>query len=244
MSPGDFALILGNIDVQRIECLRLFNFGEPLLHDQLAAILEQIPRQRFDVAMVEISTNAQFVNWAQLEAAFKTGILGQLVVSCDGDGTPGEYERLRPPGKWSKLIEFLERAKDLRDQFQPELSLLSRTICTDRDAQDRWRSVLEPRGWTPEFRDWMFLPQASQDMTDARDLPGEGVCSFLQSRARLYVDWDGTVVPCCAHPRAAVLGDLKRQSFHDILAGQARARLEGAMRNHRAAMPICNECSL
>lgn len=41
-------------------------------------------------------------------------VLTRLVVSCDGDGTPESYERLRPPSRWERLIEFLERAK-LRD---------------------------------------------------------------------------------------------------------------------------------
>ena len=31
--------------------------------------------------------------------------------------------------------------------------------------QARWRKVLEPRGWVPEFRDWMNLPDASMNMT-------------------------------------------------------------------------------
>ena len=38
----------------------------------------------------------------------------------------------------------------------------------------------------------------------------EGVCQYLRGPT-LYVDHDGTVVPCCVHPRAGVLGNLKTQ---------------------------------
>ena len=41
VSEADFVAILRNIDVQRIHLLRLFNFGEPLLHRRLSALLPQ-----------------------------------------------------------------------------------------------------------------------------------------------------------------------------------------------------------
>ena len=72
--------------------LRLFNFGEPLLHHDLAGILACIPKQRWKTRFVEISTNAQFVDWPSFEEALRQRVLTQIAVSCDGDGTPAEYE--------------------------------------------------------------------------------------------------------------------------------------------------------
>ena len=119
ISVADFSRILGNIDVEAVHTLRLFNFGEPLLHKDLPGILAEIPKQRWSTEVVEISTNAQHVDWDSLARALELKVLTRLVVSCDGDGTPGEYERLRPPSKWSKLIEFLERTRELRDRHSP-----------------------------------------------------------------------------------------------------------------------------
>ena len=242
MSPEDFNTILGNIDVRHIEYLRLFSFGEPLLHKQLALMLEQIPKQHYTVGAIEISTNAQFADWDQLALAMQTGVLTQLVVSCDGDGTEQEYERIRTPSKWHKMIEFLERAKALRDEYQPNLRLLTRTISETPEHQARWRSILEPRGWTPEFRDWMYLPEASQNMTGHETKMGEGLCSFLKARDRLYVDWDGTVVPCCAHPKASTFGNLKENTYNDLLSAQRRTQFEDLMTDDRKSLTICNEC--
>lgn len=242
IAVDDFDRCLRNIDVDFVLYLRLFNFGEPLLHHDLPGILACIPRQRWKTRFVEISTNAQFVDWSSFEEALRQRVLTQIAVSCDGDGTPAEYERLRPPSRWGKFIEFLERTRELRDRHDPGLHLLTRTICDDPVAQARWREILEPRGWMPEFRGWMYLPESQENML-GRDLrvPNR-ICSFQAVNQRLYVDWDGTVVPCCAHPRAGVFGNLREQTFQEIIYGDARRGFRRTMHTERAGMLICNAC--
>ena len=61
----------------------------------------------------EISTNGQAIN-DNLERIFQDGIITRLVVSCDGEGTPSDYERLRPPATWEKLNEFLGLCRSIR----------------------------------------------------------------------------------------------------------------------------------
>lgn len=238
----DFDFFLGKVDIRHVAYLRLFNFGEPLLHRNLAGILECIPRQRWSVGRVEISTNAQFASWDDLEAAFRTRILTHLSVSCDGDGTPEEYMRLRPPSRWEKFIEFLERAYELRERYCPEMELMTRTVCTDPVAQARWRSVLEPRGWEPEFRGWLYLPEAELNMTGRPIAAPRRICSFQAVHNRLYVDWDGTVVPCCVHPRAGVFGNLRESTYNEIMRSQARAGMLQELAANRPAMRICGSC--
>jgi len=136
ISVEDFALCLGNIDVERIHTLRLFNYGEPLLHKQLSSIVAQIPRQRWKASVVEISTNAQWVDWHDFEEALKQEVITRLCVSCDGDGSPEQYEELRPPSKWEKLIEFLDRAAYLRDKHAGGIDKLEEGIQTVGPGQD------------------------------------------------------------------------------------------------------------
>lgn len=253
---GDFAAILRNIDVEAVHTLRLFNFGEPLLHKDLPGILAEIPKQRWRAEVVEISTNAQHVDWSALERALALNVLNRLVVSCDGDGTPAEYERLRPPSKWSKLISFLERVREIRDRVSPELQLVTRTISTRRSERERWREVLEPRGWTPEFRGWMVLPESAKVMTGRDVQVPNGKCFFLaepedfsghpwHGEVRLlYVDYDGTVVPCCMHPQAGNFGNLKQQKYSEILSGMARAAFIKHMESERKSMAVCGSCEM
>ncbi|MBV8030305.1 MAG: SPASM domain-containing protein [Betaproteobacteria bacterium] len=238
----DFDECLRNVDVAEVRYLRLFAFGEPLLHHNLAGILGCIRVQRWKVGRVEISTNAQHADWEDLEAAIKSRVLTTLAVSCDGDGTPQQYEALRPPSRWERLLEFLERARSLRDRHDPALQLMTRTICPDAQGQARWTALLEPLGWKPEFRGWLYLPESAVNMTGRTPRIPRRVCSFQQVHDRLYVDWDGSVVPCCAHPRAGMFGNLHVQRFSEIVRGRRRAEMLERMASDRAAMPICGSC--
>ena len=252
----DFNRCLGNIDVDKVHTLRLFNFGEPLLHKNLTGIMACIPRQRWRASVVEISTNAQHVDWDDFEGMLEQEVLTRLVVSCDGDGSPEAYERLRPPSKWDRLIEFLERARALRDRHSPSLQLITRTVVENKEDMAVWRRILEPRGWTPEFRGWMLLPESVQNMTRRKPEIPSGACFFTappeaftghawNGEVRLlYVDHDGTVVPCCMHPRAGVFGSLRTHRYSEILAGQARSRFIEGMEQDRSQMGVCGGCEV
>lgn len=256
ISVEDFRVCLGNIDVEKIHTMRLFNFGEPLLHKHLSEIISVIPEQRWKASIVEISTNAQRVDWADFENALKQEVVTRLVVSCDGNGTPEEYERLRPPSKWEHLIEFLDRARVLRDRWSPGLQLITKTVVENAADMQRWRDILVPRGWTPEFRGWMALPESAQNMTNRRLEVPTGSCVFLADPKEydhhpwggeirlLYVDADGTVVPCCIHPRAGVFGNLKTQKYSAILNGAQRAAFKLQMESDRSGMSICGQCDM
>ncbi|MEQ1742557.1 MAG: SPASM domain-containing protein [Candidatus Nitrotoga sp.] len=256
ISVEDFARCLGNMDVERIHSLRLFNYGEPLLHKQLSSIVAQIPRQSWKVSVVEISTNAQKVYWDDFEEMLKLEVVTKLFVSCDGNGTPESYEHLRPPSKWGRLIEFLERAASLRDRWAPGMQLLTRTVVHSEEDARRWESVLRPRGWIPEFRRWMALPQAQENKTGRVLTVPRGTCTFVAEAKdfdshpwfgeinQLYVDADGTVVPCCMHPKAGILGNLMTQKFSEILVGEARRKFKQQQTDNRVAMSVCGSCDV
>jgi radical SAM protein with 4Fe4S-binding SPASM domain len=238
----DFTKCLQNIDVNYIQLFRLFSFGKPLLHGDLPAILNAVKQQRWSTGLVEISTNAQYHDFEVLTEAFKIGVLNQLAVSCDGDGTPEEYERLRVLAKWEKLVTFLTKVREIRDQYSPRTSLVTRTICTSIVGQKRWRQLLIPLGWTPEFRDWLYLPESKQNMLNRSLKIKSGICSFLAPADRLYIDYDGTVVPCCVHPRAGILGNLLEEKYSEILLGTKRLQMMKNLDKNRVNMPICNQC--
>jgi radical SAM protein with 4Fe4S-binding SPASM domain len=58
----------------------------------------------------------------------------------------------------------------------------------------------------------------------------------------LFVDADGTVVPCCVHPRAFALGNLKAQRYSEILRSEARKKKLRELRTAKQKMPICGDC--
>jgi radical SAM protein with 4Fe4S-binding SPASM domain len=242
IDPLVFATCLRNIDVQRVRLLRLFNYGEPLLHDDLPSVFDAlVTAPGFAIGLVEISTNAQSVRWDQLENVIRRGRLNHLVVSCDGDGTPPSYERFRPPSKWEKLIEFLKKARELRERHCPSLELMTRTVVFNRADIARWQAVLAPLGWRPEFRRWKNLVGGAENFSGRDWRPGQGVCKFLEP-GQLYVGSDGTVIPCCAHPGAGRFGNLRTEKWSDIFVGKARLDFIKELRSERESMEICGKC--
>lgn len=242
ISIDDFNTCLGNVDVDKVKVFRFFNFGEVFLHPNLLEIIEQIPKQSWHVRTVEICTNAQVYDEEVIEAIFRQGIVNLIVASCDGNGTPEEYERLRTPAKWPKLIRFLEGVAKLRDKYAPKTELHTRSICTDKQDQQRWLNLLRPLGWEPEFRDWIHLPD-TEGRSWSDDVGATNLCEYMRRKNRLYVDADGTVVPCCWHPRAFSLGNLKEQTFTEIVNGPRYSEMVQQMTEDRASMPVCGSCA-
>jgi radical SAM protein with 4Fe4S-binding SPASM domain len=243
IEPSVFGSCLANIDVDHVAIFRLFNYGESLLHDDLPAIFDELETApRFSIGFLEMSTNAQFARWDQLEDVLRRRRLNRLVVSCDGDGTPASYERLRPPATWEKFMAFLVKARRLRDQLCPDMELMTRTVVFDVAHTAAWKTVLEPLGWRPEFRWWINLVGASEDLSGRNWQPGEGTCPFVRGGDNLYVDWNGTVVPCCAHPHAGDFGDLSTQKWSAIVSSAKRADFGEQLETNRAAMDICGKC--
>lgn len=243
MSVTDFELIMNNIDIGHIKRFRLFNYGEPLLHPALPDILTRIRKSSNPpIRTVEIYTNAQYHNFSMLAEIFKTGVVDLFVVSCDGDGTKEGYERVRPPGKYEKLIEFLTKVKELKDRYASNMLLWTSTICETDEGKSRWLETLTPLGWTPNFRDWYHLPESERSRAGVDSVVIKKGCHFLRDKRYLFVDADGSVVPCCVHPRAFVLGDLKTQKYSEILRSEERRKKLRELHTAKQKMPICGDC--
>ena len=242
MSPADFDAVLDNIDVTAIKDLLLFNFGEPLLHTELPDILERIKKRTSPlIRTIGISTNGQHHDFPMIAEMLKVGVLNIFAVSCDGNGTKEEYEKLRPPGKYEKLIEFLVKVKELRDNYSPQTYLATSTICETNEGKKRWEETLTPLGWTPIFRNWYHLPGSIRSQARENPVTRRKGCRFMNGKY-LFVDADGTVVPCCVHPKPFVLGSLKTQRYSHILWGDERRKKLHELRKSKRTMPFCGDC--
>lgn len=226
---------LARIDLP-VRLLRLFNFGEPLLHPQLADVIRMV-YEWGRAEEIEVSTNAQCEIPDDLRAAIGSGMLTRFVVSCDGDGTPEEYARLRPPASWEKLLRTLRTVADIREATGLPLDFVAR-ICQRRgDDKGRWRKLLKPYGCTPQFRAYQRFPQAAENLS-GRGARHRGPCWYVRKPV-LYVDAGGTAVPCCVHPRAFVLGSLLKLSATALL--QRKRHYVHYMRT-RGRKGVCCDC--
>jgi hypothetical protein len=176
-----FSRCLANVNVSHVKRFAFFNYGDPLLHPELPALVAVLPRQRWTTEVVEISTNAQNINWGLWEETIKLKVNTHFAISCDGDGTPEDYERLRPPAKWTKLMECFEKLSRLRDRLHPELKIFTRTLIRTRSDRLRWEETLRPFRITPEFRGGMNLAEASTLPHGEQLNVGCGVCYWMSN---------------------------------------------------------------
>ena len=234
----DLKAIIKNTDVRYVELLRLFNFGEPMLHPDLPDIVATIKKTHFKKKIVEISTNGQVHRFDVLKEVLKQRVVNQIAISCDGDCTKEEYERMRPPGKWEKLLEFSSELKRLRNKYSPKTHLVARVIFTGN--KKKWKSMLA--GYEVKFRN-MFKLVDSVAFETPNKIPG-GLCVFVDRKRskRLFVDYDGTVVPCCRHPRAFVEGNIIGNTYSEILKSDHYKHIIETMKKDRHSMDICGAC--
>lgn len=158
-----------------------------------------------------------------------------------------------PPGKWNKFVYFLEETKRLRDRWHPELELATRSVVESAADMQAWREVVESRGWKAEFRGWKALPESLENRTGRALSTPPGICTFVAPSERfshkyhgelnqLYIDWDGTVVPCCVHPKAGDFGSLQTMLFSEVMLGSQRRAFLEEMEANRERMAICGQC--
>jgi MoaA/NifB/PqqE/SkfB family radical SAM enzyme len=103
MSLNDFSQIMAKLQDHPIQEAKLMGMGEPFLHPQFSDIVKTF-KATFPGAKLISATNAQYKLTKNMENSLK--YIDMLYISIDGAN--GNYERMRPPSKWNKLITFLE----------------------------------------------------------------------------------------------------------------------------------------
>jgi len=103
MSVDNFSQLMVKLEDQPIQEAKLMGMGEPFLHPQFFAITRKF-KETFPNAKLISATNAQYSLTQNVIDSLR--YIDMLYISIDGAND--NYERLRPPSKWSKLITFLQ----------------------------------------------------------------------------------------------------------------------------------------
>jgi MoaA/NifB/PqqE/SkfB family radical SAM enzyme len=103
MTLSDFATIMAKLQSHPIEEAKLMGMGEPFLHPHFSKITKMF-KETFPTAKLISATNAQYLLTQNMVDSMK--YIDMLYISIDG--AYNNYERMRPPSKWTKLIKFLD----------------------------------------------------------------------------------------------------------------------------------------
>ena len=247
-----------NIDIGVIDNLRLYRFGEPLFNPELPSILHSIKTlQKPKVLSISLSTNGQHRNLSILEESLKTGCIDKISISADGDGTKEMFERMRPPGKWEILTEFIKNTKRLISKFSPGTKITmgitlppiynkktTRHIISGKH-QANWRTQFSEYIDEFDFHSLLKMPGsllAEQDFFSDKSLydpPKIGACPSVL-RGNIYIDGKGIVQPCCWASEVSNLGDLNSNTYSEIFI--KRLQFKKALDERRSEIKACSEC--
>jgi MoaA/NifB/PqqE/SkfB family radical SAM enzyme len=106
MDLSDFEKLMHRLSGHPIQEAKLMGMGEPFLHPQFNKITKKF-KETFPSAKLISATNAQYLLTSNFEKSLP--YIDMLYISIDG--AYENYERMRPPSKWKKLISFLEDLK-------------------------------------------------------------------------------------------------------------------------------------
>lgn len=196
--------------------LHLYNWGEPLLNDQLCDIISYAKRYPVKVFF---SSNLNLLTEEMAEKLVKSGC---DEVTCAVDGMSQEsYEQYRVGGDWQKMIDniqLLERKKKELASKTPKIifrfmvmrhnaqelkqakemaalfgvSFRKKTVridMADFGEGSIWDKFEKYKNWLPEDADnnrYKKHPERLQEVDPCQDL-----------WMRTFISWDGAVSPCC-----------------------------------------------
>lgn len=226
MSLQTLRSCLANIDV-KVRLLRLFNFGEALLHPRFVETVELVYKWG-GYEKLEVSTNGQ----CDPEKLIGISKIDRIVVSCDGEGTKEDYERIRTGASWERLINFLRRVKDIA----PYSEHLIRGIVDTSEGRERWRSIA--KGWNFSFREWLPFPRSTHNPSGITAHKSKGSCEHMDTD-NLYVDCHGNVGPCCNYPNAFIIGTLSLEKASALVKKKRQLRKEIKVKR----LGVCRECA-
>jgi hypothetical protein len=131
MDDDLFTRIIDECAAEACREVHLHNFGEPLLDDRLADRV-RYAKQR-GIAKVKIFSNGSLLDERRSRALIEAG-LDELKVSFDG-ATREEFERIRAPLQFDRVVENLCRAVALRNELLSPMKIYV-ACCSTTDKQE------------------------------------------------------------------------------------------------------------
>jgi len=262
MKFGDFTKVLDELGPYLTK-VELYNWGEPLLHRELIDMIRYAKEKKVPVV---ISTNLNALSPQKAQALIETKI-DKIFVSCDG-ASPETYSKYRIGGDYYNVlsnIRLLQEAKQkLRnqytriillfhvfrhneheiEQFKELAAQLGVEYRINRMRTDMGKEVHEEAEDAVE-RDQDWIPQNPR--YSAFDLEKKEKKEYVRCRElwkTAVVNWDGTVLPCCAvYGHRYAFGNVLESPFRSIWNNERYRLARKEVRNRVQTSPtICHIC--
>jgi radical SAM protein with 4Fe4S-binding SPASM domain len=239
----------------RLKTLALWNYGEPLLHRDLPAIIGRA--KSAGVRVVKVSSNAHFLDGERGRALLASG-LDVLILSVDG-ASQATYEVFRKGGDFadvSRQIAWICAEKRRLGQTRPSIEIQFIVMRHNEHEIDDIRRLcaewgvdrLKIKTVGAEDETTRHLVPISKVLSRYREDGTQNASHPFCTMAwdHTVVNVDGSVTPCCyLRPDmgdAFVMGNVFETPFAEIWRGERYQAFRRAMLAGRKDMPVCNRC--
>lgn len=232
--------------------------GEPYLHPSFLPMVNFASSKGIYTAT---STNAHYLKDEMARQTVESG-LDRLIISIDGT-TQETYQSYRVGGTLEKVIEgtkniiaWKRKLKSLTPHvvFQflvvrqnehqiPEVYALAKQLGVDQVVL-KTAQVYDYQNGSP------FIPENEKYSRYKKGDDGSySIKNKLLNQCwkmwhSCVITWDGKVVPCCFDKDGQyVLGDLAKNSFHEIWTGEAYNAFRASLLKSRSEIEICKNCT-
>ncbi|MGA2405050.1 MAG: SPASM domain-containing protein [Syntrophobacteraceae bacterium] len=231
----------------KMKVLRFVGMGEPLLHAQIADMVEYAVLH--DVAgRVEILTNASLLTPKLSDALISAG-LSRLVVSLQGTTSEKYREVCGASIPIEKIIDNLKYFFDNKGGAHLHIKIIDYALQGEDDGKKFYELFgdicdtigIERAG--PIFPGVDYEPVLkNKDMSLTQfGLPVSEVHVCPQPFFTLQINPDGKVVPCYSIAYPTIVGDCNRQSLHEIWNGKTFQQFRLSMLD--GARKVCETCA-
>jgi MoaA/NifB/PqqE/SkfB family radical SAM enzyme len=248
MPPELFRKIIDEAAGYRVRRISPYLMNEPLmdrdLFDKIRYINSTIPRCR-----VVVTSNGHFLTPTVVDKILdmRDGI-HELYISFQGIDKESHESTMRGSMNFERTLanvdHFLETQRS-RGLDRPKLwiTMVDTTLIDARKAVAYWRS----RGVAAKYT---TLENRGGNIKDAEAFSRTGSMSYYTTCTRLfkqaYIMFNGDLVLCCVdYGREQVLGNVTRQSIHDVWNGPvAREIRRRYLDREFGALPLCGRCKI
>jgi radical SAM protein with 4Fe4S-binding SPASM domain len=225
--------------------VKLNLLGEPLLHPQ---VLKQVRLAHQAGLYVMMNTNAVLLDQDMSRGLLEAGI-DDLFFSVDS-GEKNLYERIRPGAGFDSVVKNIEnfiRFKHVNG-FSHVRTRASMVTDVGRPTTEPELSAYQALMNSLGVDEIGFGPVDDHLTDHAENNLAIGRSSFVcdQIYQRLFITWDGVLVPCCGHwERQYTIGSATEMDLHEAWANSRYHRLRRAHESGKfQAIPICRSCSV
>jgi len=255
MDMDVFRKIIDDIAGQGPSDIRLFNFGEPALHPELAEMIRYCRQKGLNA---RFQSNGLLLKEKLIGALLDAG-LDYIGISVNGLNAE-EYETIRPGKKYIDLQANMKRLHDIAQQRKANLHIhINAQILKDesetrkteiRDFAQSWHGIADSLSVSglSLYDQIAYLHNGTVTEAALTDVPRKADTDVKCTEPfdRMVVKWDGRVTPCCVDFDAELLvGDLTEQTIEQVWQSRSLNNLRSIIRNQQySKLSRCRTCPL